>query len=242
MSIIALDDKKDPLMLLRFTFKVPSLILQRWMPNSMRQSMLQEWSLYMPHCLLFSGAGSFMLLPIATVPPAISLSASMVRASLAEDISRYESHRFYVFAVECRDRLHLLLAALMRLMQAHHLEDPSHPRKQPIAAAVAAAIATTRHVLAVSLPQQGQGDVRLPGDPSNGQFWVRPQSTWLIQHVLQHRKQYQSSSSLYLYSEQLLRVNRTNADETRDQPFAMVYASIGSSLRLHPSASQSCAS
>ncbi len=57
-------------------------------------------------------------------------------------------------------------------MQAHHLEDPSHPRKQPIAAAVAAAIATTRHVLAVSLPQQGQGDVRLPGDPSNGQFWV----------------------------------------------------------------------
>ena len=61
----------------------------------------------------------------------------------------------------------------MRLMQAHHLEDPSHPRKQSIATAVAAAIATTRHVLAVSLPQQGQGDVRLPGDPSNGQFWVR---------------------------------------------------------------------
>lgn len=61
----------------------------------------------------------------------------------------------------------------MRLMQAHHLENPSHERKPPIATAVAAVVATTRHVLAVSLPQQGQGAVRLPGDPSNGQFWVQ---------------------------------------------------------------------
>ena len=68
----------------------------------------------------------------------------------------------------------MLLAALMRLMQAHHLENPSHERKPPIATAVAAVVATTRHVLAVSLPQQGQGAVRLPGDPSNGQFWVTP--------------------------------------------------------------------